>query len=84
MNNQITLQENLDTINRFVKSKEFKSLHQLSREDQLIKKFVNDIELYHHTIKFFIINVGDLNRATLESNYLVNKILLYNTFDGIR
>ena len=82
MTNNQTLQENLQLINEFVNSDNYKELTQLAHEDDLIKSFVKDIELYHETVQFFIAKIGNLSRATLESNYLVDKILLYNQFDS--
>tara|TARA_B100000212_G_scaffold340807_1_gene322313 strand:- start:939 stop:1190 length:252 start_codon:yes stop_codon:yes gene_type:complete len=82
MMNNLTLQENLQLINEFVNSDNYKELTQLAYNDDLIKSFVKDIELYHETVKFFVVKIGDLDRATLESNYLVDKILLYNQFDS--
>lgn len=82
MTNNQTLQENLQLINEFVNSKNYKELTQLAHQDDLIKSFVKDIEIYHETVKFFVVKIGDLDRATLESNYLVDKILLYNQFDS--
>ncbi len=81
MMNKLTLQENLNIINEFVGSDKYADLVSCSKHDDLIQSFVHDLNLHYETVKFFINDVGDSSRATLESNHLVDKILLYSEFD---
>ena len=81
MMNNLTLQENLNIINEFLSSNKYMELVSCSKHDNLIQSFVHDLNLHYETIKFFINSVNDSTRATLESNHLVDKILLYSEFD---
>ena len=74
MDDQQTLIENLEVFLDFVRSEDYKKMVTLSRDDEIIRKFISDIHMRHSSITFFE-NIQEYHpRAIQESHLLAQEI----------